>query len=567
MRIYNSLFKSNEKKLFKSLYSTDEPIEKPTMKLAFTDGNTYSIVLANEPNVNYSAFTSAVQTVILENNLQNETLTAMTLTVNLDIDDNAFDDYISNIEDFTFGSKVKKVNVGENVFAESQLSYFDASKVNTFGSSCFYNCQSLTNVENIDVETIPDSCFEKCSNLHIYYPSAKNIGYKAFADSGLYGNVSIDTSNTIGNYAFQNCKITTLAVNRTDVGGYSFAQTNINALEVYNGNDDSSKISFNDGAFNGSYIQQIKIYNWPTIDCNQQVFANLTSSPLIYCNYMFDTTCENYYKSLDGMSGSNVVDLYKLRGYDTNNAVYCNYETLPQQWSDSEKINIARIEFSDKPNGTLTTLTQLFYRAYSCKEIYWGNTQFRTFGTNRFQQLPALETLTMPTTVTSVTVGFTAQIRDSLTNINFADGSTQKSIYSPTYGSNLTWTITNGKVLSHKWGYFTFLEVATNDVTVSDLEQAGITTFNTFSMAMNYDSNIELSKTAQPVYIQSLDLSARDYNFKANSFAYQKYADITISDTSTVEDYAFYGVYNVNYNGIADTSNWGCLNVNYQPNV
>ena len=566
MRIYKSLFKSNEKKLFKSLYSTDEPIDKTTMKLGFTDGNIYSITLANEPDVNYSAFTSAVQTVILENNLQDETLTAMTLTANLDIDDNAFEDYISNLEDFTFGSKVRKINVGANVFAESQLTYFDAAKVSSFGSGCFYNCQNLTNVENIDVETIPDSCFEKCTNLSINYPSAKNIGEKAFADSGLYGNVSIESSSTVGDYAFKNCNISTLALNRADVSGYSFSQARISTLEVYNGNDDSSKVSFNDNAFNSAYLSNVKIYNWPIIDCDQQVFANITNVPLIQCNYMLDKTCETYYHSLDNLSTASVLDLYKVRGYDTNNAVYAQYETLPNQWTNAQKRNIARIDFSDKPNGVLTTLTQLFYRAYSCKEIYWGNTNFKAFANNKFQQLPALETLTIPTTVTSVTSGFTAQIRDSLTSIAFEDGSTSKALYNPTYGSNTTWRITNGKVLTYTRGYLTFCTLATNNADATDLSSAGFTIFSSYSMAMNEDSTLALSQTAQPVYIQTLDLSAHDYTFKANSFANQKYADITISDNSTVEDYAFYEVYNVNYNGSADTSNWGCLNINHQPN-
>ena len=106
--------------------------------------------------------------------------------------------------------------------------------------------------------------------------------------------------------------------------------------------------------------------------------------------------------------------------------------------------------------------------------------------------------------------------------------------------------------------------LANNQITDTDLNNSSADYIGSYAFAANPDSIMDISTAATPNYITTFNITSH-FTYKSYAFANQKYADITITDDANVESNAFYGVYNVNYNGDADTSTWGCLNVNYQP--
>ena len=104
-------------------------------------------------------------------------------------------------------------SLGDSSFKNTNISYIDLENIKTLGSSCFYCCYNLKdiNVFNDKLTSIPSICF--CNT---------KLGYKEGSESSKVLEIP-DTITSIGSYAFGGCKeleSIIIGIGVTDIPGH-----------------------------------------------------------------------------------------------------------------------------------------------------------------------------------------------------------------------------------------------------------------------------------------------------------------------------------------------------------
>ena len=161
---------------------------------------------------------------------------------------NAFPSSLINIGDYAFancvyltsielGSKFESLGIG--TFNNSGLSYVNlGSNITAIPNYCFSNCNNLQNIEiPSSVKTLGNECFQYCNNLI----SAKisnsiiNIPDNCFYCCYSLSSISLPLYlETIGNYAFYNCALTSVDFPKTllSIGSYSFYSSSLYSIDL-----------------------------------------------------------------------------------------------------------------------------------------------------------------------------------------------------------------------------------------------------------------------------------------------------------------------------------------------
>jgi hypothetical protein len=104
--------------------------------------------------------------------------------------------------------------IGESAFygCENLTDVKLPASLTTIGIYAFSNCAALENVEISDcdlITEIPKGAFSECKSLEeiIFPPSVRTIGDHAFDGAGLKDLPLTEEINSLGTYAFRNCKV------------------------------------------------------------------------------------------------------------------------------------------------------------------------------------------------------------------------------------------------------------------------------------------------------------------------------------------------------------------------
>ena len=174
---------------------------------------------------------------------------------------------ISNLA-FSY-SEIENINIPSDCIIGYQSFYYAThlrtvyieEGIKELGDYAFANCQSLVDITlPKSLESISECCFIRCLNLYSLnlHEGIKDIGYMAFAESGLV-SISLPSSlKNIGTDAFYYCNRLYEIYNFTSFelsrGSYDYGSIALKAIDIYNSNETSKIIIKDDFVFYGNIL-------------------------------------------------------------------------------------------------------------------------------------------------------------------------------------------------------------------------------------------------------------------------------------------------------------------------
>lgn len=197
--------------------------------------------------------------------------------------------------------------LGGNLLSNSQkvgyvyLQDYNASKIKDLNSQCF---DSLVNLKHIElpplITTIPDGCFQFCSNLEVnetFFDNITEIDRNAFIECYSLKHVNLPVVKVLGVRAFKNCSgIETITIGKNATTPLDMIKDNY-IINVGATTDDNKSFSNDDlNAIENQRNIVVKIYgsnvNITSSDSNERIKTLLSrlfvitnnNYPTIYCN-------------------------------------------------------------------------------------------------------------------------------------------------------------------------------------------------------------------------------------------------------------------------------------------
>lgn len=468
----------------------------------------------------------------------------------------AFEDAAS-LTNFSFGGSSLGV-ISQDTFkgCHSLISIIIPTSVVTIGKNAFYNCTALSSLEfgeNSVLKTIEDYAFANCTNISIIaLPSGlENIYSYAFAGEysrmNLYFSIVPAGLKTLGDYAFQNTKVSNFSINITlqSLGKGVFKNcTSLGRISIAN----SPYITAipQELLYGCSALTQISFPN-SILHIGDRAFFNCSSLATVY----FDFTPQD--TGIASIGESAFEGCVLLEGGDSN------FRVLPKTLIAIEKRAFYGCQALAKiyiPANLEYLSAETFAHCGSLTEInYDAGGKLKTIGENAFAYCTSLATARLPHTllerddldttgaVKNPFVGCTNLLSFTLTN----------NSYSYTVvGGVLYKTIDNGKqIYLYPAGKDAPFEIS-GDITAIDRYAFFGTAVSSLSFA--YNASVGGVETIALVNIgayafsssnlKTATISKRVYHIEENAFSHTKLNQLSIENTVVNNSLPSYNIIN-----------------------